>query len=275
MCKLQLETIEAVRHKAFLDEAVSAVLMYGSFIKGEGDQYSDVEFYLFCRRDFDHRTWVADIAPLALFFQNEFGTEVAVFESLLRGEFHFMSVRDIGVVKSWEGLTSFEYADKMNLVDKDGVLAGVLSEISRERPVHNSSDHIAWLAESLINNLLMVRGQILRGEFANAQQCFQYVQKYLLWLIRLREDADNHWESPAKRLESEISSASYEAYRTCVPSLEERSLHDCCENCVALGKTLFECLDVPEKYKQLLERMTTARCICDEPIHPEFRRDCT
>ena len=42
------------------------------------------------------------------------------FENLIRGEFHFLTINEIDVIKSWEGFVSFSDFDQMNLIDKDG-----------------------------------------------------------------------------------------------------------------------------------------------------------
>lgn len=249
---IQQSMIERVRALGLADEKLSAILMYGSFIKGEGDRHSDIEFYLFQRQDFDHREWVGRIRPVRIFFRNEFGTEVAIFDNLVRGEFHFAPLADIEVIKSWAGLTSFEYADHMNLMDKDGRLSAILAELDRRRPRHNSPDQIDWLAKSLLNNLLQVRNVLRRGELAHAQQGFQYIQKYLLWLIRLSEGADNHWESPTKALEREISPQGYRAYAACAPGLEADSLKEALRAALSLAGDLFESLGADRGLAELL-----------------------
>lgn len=259
MSLVQTEMIATVEALAAADENVSAVLMYGSFIKGEGDQYSDVEFYIFHRRDFDHRAWVEKVRPLRLFFTNEFGTEVAVFDNLIRGEFHFSSIDEIDVVKSWEGLTSFEHADRMPLVDKDGRLAEVLAGISRERPRHDRPDQIVWLAESLLNNLIMVDNIIRRGDLAHAQQGFQFIQKYLIWLIRLADGADTHWENPSKNLRGEISADWYRAYAACVPTLEFNSLQPAFTAALEASAKLFERLEVGGACGAILKDLMAGR----------------
>lgn len=43
--------IEKVREACERDDRVVSALMYGSFALGEGDGFSDVEFYLFFRDD--------------------------------------------------------------------------------------------------------------------------------------------------------------------------------------------------------------------------------
>ena len=236
---IQMEMIDKVKALALKDDDVDAVLMYGSFIKGEGDEFSDIEFYLFCNKEVDSKAWVSQVRPPLIFFKNEFGTEVAIFDNLVRGEFHFDLVDNIGIVKSWEGLTSFEHAGQMVLADKSGRLEKVLSTISKERPQHQSQDAIDWLAESLLNNLLMVRNVLKRGEAAHAQQGFQFIQKYLIWLIRLADKAEAHWESPTKKLESEISSSRYEVYAACVPDISDESLNKSLKAALALADNLF------------------------------------
>ncbi|UQZ88250.1 hypothetical protein C4J81_03095 [Deltaproteobacteria bacterium Smac51] len=253
---IQLKMIDKVAALAAADDDISAVLMYGSFIKGEGDQYSDIEFYIFHRREPDHRAWVAQIQPLLIFFQNEFGTEVAIFDNLIRGEFHFHPAEGIDVVKSWEGLTSFEYAGQMILADKDGRLKNILDSIDQARPRHGDAENIEWLAMSLINNLLMVKNVLKRGEAAHAQQAFQYIQKYLLWLIRLAAGADNHWESPTKGLEREIPAQWYDSYAACVPALSREKLAGCLTASATLAGELFRRLGVSDGVREVLWSIT-------------------
>ena len=45
----QLQMINKTKSIAQQDENVSAVFMYGSFTKNEGDKYSDIEFYIFVK----------------------------------------------------------------------------------------------------------------------------------------------------------------------------------------------------------------------------------
>ena len=60
---------------AQVDTNISAVLMYGSFTKNEGDHYSDIEFYIFLKdkENFFPKKWVDRIHPTALYFTNEYG----------------------------------------------------------------------------------------------------------------------------------------------------------------------------------------------------------
>ncbi|MFD1148676.1 hypothetical protein [Saccharothrix hoggarensis] len=74
--------------------------MYASFAADEADKHSDVEFWLFFttrrRAEIHLRSWCADIAPVSYGLLNEFGTYVAFFPGLVRGEFHFATRTDAG-----------------------------------------------------------------------------------------------------------------------------------------------------------------------------------
>jgi hypothetical protein len=52
---------------------------------GEGDRFSDIEFYLFFADEVpdglqEQEAWVGQIAPLELYYVNEFGNGTAIFE---------------------------------------------------------------------------------------------------------------------------------------------------------------------------------------------------
>jgi lincosamide nucleotidyltransferase len=98
--------IEKVRELSELDERVVATLMYGSFALCQGDSFSDIEFYLFfddeALEGLEEEAWVSQIAPLDLYYVNEFGNGSAIFENLVRGEFHFEVASSVGLVDGWE-----------------------------------------------------------------------------------------------------------------------------------------------------------------------------
>lgn len=253
----QLKMIEKVRNKALADDGVSAVLMYGSFTKGEGDRYSDIEFYIFLCDGYlpDKREWIAAIHPVSMFFTNEFGTDVAVFDNLIRGEFHFHPVADIGVVRTWQGMLDFSVRDKMNLLDKDGLLTNVLCSIEQISPEWNTPENITWVADSMINNLLFVGNVIRRGENARANHLFFFLEKYLSLLIRLHLNQTEHWLDPMKGLENDIPAEWYERYVKCIPMLKEDDLRECYLHTLKLTKELFALLDIPQHNKSILDRI--------------------
>ncbi|MDR2038722.1 MAG: LinF [Bacteroidales bacterium] len=250
--------IEKVRETALNDEKVSAVLMYGSFIRGEGDRFSDVEFYVFVRGDgeLNKQKWIESIHPVDMYFTNEFGTDVVVFSNLIRGEFHFKPESEVVVVKEWEGLTSFEHKDKMNLVDKDGKLSDILENIRILSPVQDTPQNIEWLAQSLLNNLLFTKNVLQRKELAHAHHLFGYIQKYLLWLIRIRSSNIAHWESPTKKLEQDIPQNWYKFYMESVPIMNETSLKKSLIATFNNAQQLFQELNISENLSVLLHKIT-------------------
>ena len=253
----QLKLINKVREVAIADERISAVLMYGSFTQGAGDMYSDVEFYIYQQEgnEVNRKEWISSIRPVEMLFTNEFGTDVVVFDHLIRGEFHFHSVGEMKEIYTWQGILDFEARDKMNLVDKDGLLTEVLGAIEQLHPDWNTPESIAFVTDSMINNLLFVHNVIRRGEYARAEQLFFYLKKYLVLLIRLHIQSTEHWLDPMKELEKDISAEWVERYRSCVPTYNSESLKECFKNTIILTKELFELVNAPEHDRRILERI--------------------
>ncbi|QIK61761.1 LinF [Dysgonomonas sp. HDW5A] len=239
------------------DENVSAIFMYGSFTKNEGDKYSDIEFYIFLKskENFSAEKWVNQIYPVALYFTNEYGSEVAIFENMIRGEFHFLKTDEIGIIKSWEGIVSFSDFDQMNLIDKDGLLSKTLNLIKIKLPDRITNENILWLSQSLLNVLLTTSNLIKRGEFAHAHQSLSNIHKYLLWLIRLANQQTQHWESPTKNLEKDIEKIWYSEYKTTTSDSTPENLNIAVQNSLKLSNTLFDKLNVESKLKQILKRI--------------------
>jgi len=249
--------IERVRQIALKNENISAVLMYGSFTKGEGDQFSDIEFYIYYKTEKvpDKLRFVSQIAPVSLFFANEFGTDVAVFDNMIRGEFHFHPISDIEDIKTWAEIISFEFKDNMNLIDKDGILSDVLNSIPPAKPLRDAPENIEYLAQNLINNLIFVNNLILRGEYTHAHHLFWFIQRYMLWLMRLHLNKDNHWEAPTKRLEVDIPDEWFLKYKQCVPTLEKESLQESFKSAVDLADFLFSELNVSSDIRVVLKKL--------------------
>lgn len=254
---IQLEMIEKVRLLANENAAITSVLMYGSFAKGEGDEYSDIEFYVFLHPDkaFDKVVWIGAVHPVALIYTNEFGTDVAVFDNMVRGEFHFLDVGQIGIIKSWEGLVSFECWEDMILVDKEEKLAEVFRDIDKAPPQRDTPEQLQWLQESFVNNALFTKNLLLRREWAHAHQQLSYLHKYLLWLIRIRVGSTAHWESPTKKAEADLPREWHERYVQCTAPLHPEKLETAFHECLKLATELFDDFEAAGNIGQLLERI--------------------
>ena len=253
----QLQMIDKTKSIAQNDKNISAVFMYGSFTKNEGDKYSDIEFYIFLKdkEKFSAENWVSQIHPLALYFTNEFGSEVAIFENMIRGEFHFLTNDQMEVIKSWDGLVEFSDFDKMILVDKEDLLTNTLKEIKTKIPDRTTSENTLWLSQSLFNVLLTTSNLIKRQEFAHAYQSLSNTQKYLLWLIRIETSQTKHWESPTKSLEKDIDPEWYSLFQQTTSRLDSTDIKTAFKNTLTLTEKLFDNLGVEAKLKGVLRRI--------------------
>ena len=254
---IQLQMIDKTKSIAQNDKNISAVFMYGSFTKNEGDKYSDIELYIFLKdkENFSAENWVRQIHPLALYFTNEYGNEVAIFENMIRGEFHFLTNDQMEVIKSWDGLVEFSDFDKMILVDKEDLLTNTLKEIKTKIPDRTTSENTLWLSQSLLNVLLTTSNLIKRQEFAHAYQSLSNTQKYLLWLIRIETSQTKHWESPTKSLEKDIAPEWYSLFQQTTSRLDPTDIKTAFKKSLILTEKLFDNLGVEAKLKELLSRI--------------------
>jgi lincosamide nucleotidyltransferase B/F len=225
---LEQETmIEKVREICERDKRVAAALMYGSFALGQGDRFSDIEFYLFfpdqALDKVDEEEWVAQIAPVELYYVNEFGNGTAVFGNLVRGEFHFEKASDVDLVDAWQ-TTWFPSLDSAVLFDRDGELSRRVSRLVSRPPDLDTPERALFLCRSLINWTLMGTNLLRRGEHARALTFLTLVHRHLLQAARLVEGKTTNWLAPSRRLEEDVSVASYERFRACTTALDAEQL---------------------------------------------------
>jgi lincosamide nucleotidyltransferase B/F len=219
--------IDRVRELCHQDNRVVAALMYGSFALGQGDRFSDIEFYLFFEEEasegLHEEAWVAQIAPLALYYVNEFGNGTAIFENLVRGEFHFEAASNVGLVDAWESAW-FPSLESAVLVDKTGELSGRMGRLVRRPPDLDTPERALFLCRSLTNWTLMGANLLERGEYACAEAFMTLVHGHLLQAMRLVEGNSANWLSPTRRLEEDASASSYKRYKECTAALEAEQL---------------------------------------------------
>jgi lincosamide nucleotidyltransferase len=213
--------IEQTRRVCREDERLAAAMMYGSFAQGEGDGFSDIEFILFFRDEdlesVDQEEWVSRISPLGLYFVNEYGNGTAIFDNLVRGEFHFDSASDIERVVG-ESMRDADWLPSLEdtlIVDRTGDLTPRLKRIVGPPPERDTPENVLFLCNCFVNWFVFGANLFARGELARSLDLLGIVRDRLLQMVRVMEGSTLHWFNSSKFLEREISSASYARYAAC------------------------------------------------------------
>ena len=222
--------IAKVQKKANEDERVAAVLMYGSFTQNAGDEFSDVEFYVFVYdaafNEFDACKWIAEVAPVAACFINNYGTQVAIFENLIRGEFHFLPLSRMDIIRSFAPIGYVPDIEAMRLYDATGALRGYLAKLAASA-VQIRRDDAATIEDNVYNclNLLLMGVNVLRrGEVARAWELLGQAVPFYVRLLRLDEGQTHHWLNPMKNLEGELSGVAYQSFAAATAGLYVQDL---------------------------------------------------
>lgn len=225
---LQEAMIERLRHICRQDRRIVAAMLYGSFTRAEADAFSDIDVALFFADEtlgeIDQRAWVSQIAPVELYYVNEFGNGVAIFDNLVRGEFHFDAASDMHKVETWKGNAWFPSLAATLLVDPTGQLARHLQALTGPPPLYDTPERARFLSDSLVNWVLFGANVLARGEVARALEILRIVHDYLLWMVRLVEHSTAHWATPTKSLEQDISPAAYARFVACTANMDEVAL---------------------------------------------------
>jgi lincosamide nucleotidyltransferase B/F len=222
--------IERTRRVCREDERLAAAMMYGSFVQGEGDGFSDIEFILFFEdeklEDLDQEEWVSRISPVGLYFVNEYGNGTAIFENLIRGEFHFDRASDIGRVVG-ESMRDADWLPSLEdtlIVDRTGELTPRLRKIVGPPPERDSPEQIRFACHCFVNWFLFGANLFARGELARSLDLLGIVRDRLLQMVRLFEGSTLYWFNSSKFLEREISETSYARYVVCTARLDRDEL---------------------------------------------------
>ena len=240
--------IERTRRVCRGDERLVAAMMYGSFVQGAGDEFSDIEFILFFEdaalESLDQREWVSRISPVGLYFVNEYGNGTAIFDNLVRGEFHFDGASEMATVVG-ESMRDVDWLPSLEdtlVLDRTGDLTRRLRMIVGPPPERDTPGQVRFLGECFVNWFLLGSNLYARGELARSLDLLGVVRDRLLQLARVLECSTTHWSNSSKFLESEISAASYASYAACTARLDSDELRDAYLSTWAWGKELMTSL---------------------------------
>jgi lincosamide nucleotidyltransferase len=261
---IQREMIESIKRLCRVDPDLLAAMMYGSFAKGGGDRYSDIEFVLFFRDaalpHIDRRAWLGRIAPVEILYTNEYSITVAIFDSLVRGEFHFEGISDVAHVGTWGRSDPLPSVEDALVVDKTGALLPHLEKLvvagSRPRP---STEEVSFFGHSFINWLIFGLNLLHRQDHAHALNILWMVQRYLLSMARTVEGALDNLVNPTKNLDQELSPDAVTRYAACTSDVTTASLHEAYQSALDWGLELIGTLEA--RYGTLCSERLKSRLV--------------
>ncbi|EZH67386.1 lincosamide nucleotidyltransferase [Bacillaceae bacterium JMAK1] len=238
----QEKLIKDVTKACQIDCSIASAMMYGSFTKGEGDEHSDVEFYILINNDrfktFNSNDWIVNLYATDLIYYNEQGTLVAIFSNLVRGEFHFLPQSEMNIIKAFKQTGSFPKAEQMFIYDETDQLYDFLEELSGEGPNWKTNDHVNFAFHNFVNQWIFGVNVLKRGEYARSLEILSHVQQDVLKLLRIHENSVERWINATKNLEHDLSERSYENYKQTTASLNRESLVSAYNHALRLAKRL-------------------------------------
>jgi lincosamide nucleotidyltransferase len=157
---------------------------------------------------------------------NDYGNGTAIFENLVRGEFHFDRASDMERVVG-ESMRDADWLPSLEdtlILDRAGELAPRLREIVGPPPEHDTPGQIRFVCDCFVNWFVFGSNLFARGELARSLDLLGIVRDRLLQMVRVLEGSTLHWFNSAKFLETEITETSYTRYVACTARLDREEL---------------------------------------------------
>ncbi|MDE8516384.1 nucleotidyltransferase, partial [Staphylococcus aureus] len=169
-----------------------------------------------------------------------YGTEVVIFSNLIRGEFHFLPISKIEVIKSFKPTGVFPDPDSMYIYDSTEQLKPLLDDLSGAGPNRMTVENVNFAFNNFLNAWLTGVNVIRRGELARSLEALTQVQKYILQLIRIKENTVERWLNSTKNLEEDISAESYKDYVSITSKLNENEIKTAYKNALNIVEVMNE-----------------------------------
>lgn len=216
----QLELDQKIRAQISAHGQIHHALAYGSFTQGIGDEWSDLEYYLFVAdpNSFSIEAWISQITPVHLLVVNEFGTPNILTDDLIRIELHVEPSSRLEQILDWPN--EHIYPEQMLIKDSDQKLEKVLLRLS-QKPGLDPEAELQQVWDRLLNWFVFGSSVLARGERIRALELRMWIQVGLLRLARLSEGNTQHWLNEARRAEWELSSGSLERFAQTAGSIQE------------------------------------------------------
>jgi lincosamide nucleotidyltransferase len=204
-------------------------MLCGSFTQGEGDEWSDIDLSIAIRDEdhaaFDEKAWVSNVAPLLTYFKNEYSVGIAIYENLVRAEFHFDRASNLPSIRNWPLAEERLDVDSMILLDRTGELTSHLQAMAAEPSGRLTLERVEALRDRFLNWFLFGLQVLRRGDRLRSLDTLSQVQRHLLWLARVIEGkTDNHFLTPSKNAEHDLSPASVQRFSNCVATVHKDDL---------------------------------------------------
>lgn len=193
----------AVREALLTDDRVVAALAYGSRVKDEDDAHSDVEYWIVADEDWTVAGMLQEVEPPLSLSRNQFGSDVAIWSGLVRGEFHPIRPDQLHLIAAWPQRD----AQVERMVIKDdaaGRLATTLASLPERLLPPTTPSEVVSVCEQFANWWLMSWHLRLRGERERSRLVSRMARDGLISMARLRHGATDHWLSHASRFEIEL-----------------------------------------------------------------------
>jgi lincosamide nucleotidyltransferase len=238
----QERLIARVRELCRADQRLVAALTYGSFVHGEADEHSDVEFWLFFDAEaaatLDERAWLEGAGPVRYAVVNEFGSQVAFFPGLIRGEFHFATAGDIASVADWPARGA--PTDRMLVLDRTGELRRALDSLPPRAPLPATPAEIDELCGRFANWLVLAHHVARRGELLRCLDALSHARRHLLWMARLAEGRTQHWLTPSRGAETDLPAEVVAAIHRTTATVDPESLAGAITAAWACGRAYWQ-----------------------------------
>lgn len=130
----------------------------------------------------------------------------------------------------------------MYIYDSTEQLKTLLYNLGGPGPDRTTDENVNFAFNNFVNVWLMGVNVLRRGELARSLESLTHVQKYILQMIRVKENMVERWLNSTKNLEEDISIESYQDYVSITSKLEENEIKNAYKNALNIVRALNEIL---------------------------------